>query len=363
MRVWLAPSLYSPNRGGVEEVSGALARKLSAEGFDITVVTNRHPPGLEAFASIDGVDVHRLNFASPARSPAAVKSYVQRSRNIDKELIELPRPDLINVHCVSNQTPPLLRFAKRYRVPIVVSTHGETEMDANHIYQRSRWMRSVYRRAAERAAVLTACSSWTADRAAAFAPQFAGAEILLNGIDANDWRIGPPTPDPIIGAWGRHVPQKGFATLLEAFENVRTKVPDAQLLLGGDGPSCPELRARAGDGVTFLGSLDRAQVKALLNRVRVVAVPSKVEPYGIVALEALAAGRALVYSDVGGLPEATGGAGTGVAPEDIDGWSDALHQALVNPVEFDVGYRRAAELDWSHVIKDWEVLFERVVRA
>lgn len=363
MRIWLAPSLFHPHRGGVEEVSGSLARNLRLQGFDVSIITNRHPRSLNVETIVEGSPVHRLAFPSPTRSLRGIASFAIESRACERRLAALPRPDLINIHCVSSQTPPLLRYARRHQIPLVVSTHGETEMDASRIYQRSRWIRSVFALAAERASILTACSRWTAERAALFAPRFADAEIVYNGIDAHEWRLGASPDAPTIGAWGRHVPQKGFDTLLAAFAQVRSTNPEARLLLGGDGPERAALERMAGDGVTFLGTLDRSGVKLLLAQVKVVAVPSRVEPFGIVALEALASGRALVYSDVGGLPEATGGIGVAVAARSIAGWAAALNNALSAPADVAVGIRRAARLDWPEVLPTWEALYERALRT
>jgi glycogen synthase len=363
LRIWLAPSLFYPHHGGVEEVSASLAHHLRLQGHDVAVITNRYPPELTAEATVDGVPVHRFAFPSPTRSVGGIVSFIRERRNVARALERLERPELIHIHCVSSQTPPVIAYALRHRIPVVLSTHGETEMDASHLYHRSRWARWALRRAARRASILTACSQWTVERTALVAPAFSRAEVVYNGIDGPYWHAGSPPETPVIAAWGRHVPQKGFDTLLKAFAQVRAAQPAAQLLLGGDGPERPALERLAGDGVTFLGRLDRPAVKRLLGHARVVAVPSRVEPFGMVALEALAAGRVLVYSDVGGLTEATGGAGVAVPAEDIEAWAAALSDALTGRSDVDAGLRRAAQLEWSNVIQEWETIYKRATRV
>lgn len=342
-------------------MTAALARHLSGHGYEVLVVTNRHPLELSSEAVVDGINVHRIAFPAPKWSPRGVVSYARQRREVTETLKRLPPPELIHVHCVSSQTPSLLSFARQRHIPVIVSTHGETEMDATAIYQRSRWMRHVLRSATQHACALTACSQWTAERAAAIAPAFAHATVIPNGIDSRQWDVGLPPDAPVIGAWGRHVPQKGFDTLLRAFARLRDNHPSAKLLLGGDGPERPALERLAGDGVAFLGQLDRVGVKLLLSQVKVVAVPSRVEPFGIVAVEALAAGRALVCSNVGGLDEATGGTGVTVPAEDVVAWEAALGAALTAPIDTRAARHRAAQLDWDRVFGSWDALYRQAV--
>lgn len=364
MRVWLAPSAYSPHLGGVEELTAKLAQQLRRRGHEVLVVTNRHPQQLPAAEQIDGVPVRRLPYRTPGRRPDRALQYRLSHTRVLRALHAIGRPpDVIHVICASNQIAPLLGFARSRRSAYVLTTQGETEMDAGRLYQRSPTMRRVLREVAERADALTACSRWTAATAARIAPAFSRAEIIPNGVDPEDWvSTGPPPERSAVCAWGRHVPQKGLDLLIAAFTHVRAQVPDATLEIGGSGPDTETLHALAGPGVSFAGPLDRAGVRDLLARSRVAVIPSRIEPFGIVAVEALAAGRGIVYADRGGLPEATGGLGFAVDPEATHQLAKTIVTALRNPVDEDPLRARGRELAWSHICQQYETTYQHALR-
>lgn len=353
VRLWLCPSAFAPHRGGVEELTLKLAQHLVRRGHDVLVVTNRVPADLPGEEVVEGVHVRRVAHSVPARRPASVLRHVRAARLLQQELDRLPVPDLVHEICLSSQMGGLRRYAARRGVPVVLTTQGETAMDAQGIYQRNPWLRAELRRSSTSAAALTACSAWTRGHAATIAPAFADARVVLNGVDVDDWRAGPLPDAPVFAAWGRHVREKGFDLLLEAFARLRLRLPEAQLLLGGDGPE----RLVAAPGVQQLGALDRAGVREMLGRARVVVVPSRVEPFGIVALEALAAGRGLVHSVHGGLAEAAGGCGRAVDPTDADALVDAMLAELDAPTPPAEGVRRAGELSWDRIASEYETVY------
>ncbi|PWK11290.1 glycosyltransferase family 4 protein [Tumebacillus permanentifrigoris] len=109
----------------------------------------------------------------------------------------------------------------------------------------------------------------------------------------------------VIACIGRMVEEKGIDVLLEAFTILLSRGFDAELVLIGDGPLLSDYQNRAGKiglaRVRFLGEVPNAA--QLLPGVDIVAVPSRQEGLGLVAIEAMLAGRPVVASDVGGLPE------------------------------------------------------------
>lgn len=355
VRIWLCPSAFAPHRGGVEELTLKLAQHLTRRGHDVVVVTNRVPADLPASSVVEGVEVRRVGHSLPTRRPASLVRHARAARSVQQELASLPGPDLVHQICLSSQMGALRSYARRRSLPVVLTTQGETAMDAQGIYQRNPWLRAELRRSARSAAALTACSSWTRNHAATIAPDFAGASVVLNGVDVEDWRAGPLPEAPVFAAWGRHVREKGFDLLLEAFARLRLRLPEAQLLLGGDGPERPRLVGAP--GVQLLGPLDRAGVREMLGRARVVVVPSRVEPFGIVALEALAAGRGLVHSVHGGLAEAAGGCGRAADPRDADALASAMLAELREPTSSADGVQRATALSWDRITSEYEAVY------
>lgn len=363
MRVWLLPSAFAPHAGGVEELTLKLAHRLVSSGIDVRVITNRWPRTLAASELVEGIPVTRLPFTMPRKHPGYLAEHYRDRRRVLAALDGLDGvPDLLHVQCASTQLFYASAYARARRLPLLITTQGETEMDAGRLYQRSAWMRARLRSSAESAAALSACSGWAARRAQDIAPAFARAQVIPNGVDLGDWCMDEPGEAPVIAAWGRLVPQKGFDLLVAAFRLLRTRLPGAELLLGGTGePSAAGLRFPE-PGVTFLGPLDRSGVKELLSRARVVAVPSRIEPFGIVALEALAAGRGLVYSVHGGLQEAAGPCGRAADPFDAPAFARALFDELEQPTPAAAARARAQEVSWDVIADRYQAWYRSVLR-
>ncbi|MEM8819061.1 MAG: glycosyltransferase family 4 protein [Pseudomonadota bacterium] len=140
----------------------------------------------------------------------------------------------------------------------------------------------------------------------------------FGGIDAGVQRYfmtRPPTPvswpegDPTVCYIGRLVPEKGVDVLLTAFATLRSACPNAQLLIAGAGPDDARLkelaqRLKVSDAVHFLGLVPNDRIGEIYAKSHVQAIPSLwPEPFGIVAREAMAAGRAVVATSGGGLEE------------------------------------------------------------
>lgn len=363
LRIWLAPSAFHPSRGGVEELTLQLAREYIGRGHDVTVVVHHHPKDLPTSDVVEGVPVRRVDFDLPGSHPARLLRYPLEVRAAVTTLDALgPRPDLVHVQCASNQVLALSLWSRLRKVPLVLTTQGEVTMDAGRIYQRSAQIRAVLRLGSRRASALTACSRRAGDDAATVAGRFAGCEVVPNGVDPEQWTVTPLPDAPVYAAWGRHVPQKGLDLLIRAFARVREELPDARLLIGGDGPEHERLRALAGPGVELVGPLDRAGVQRLLESARVAVVPSRLEPFGIVAVEAMAAGRGVVWSTNGGLADATGGLGWGADPTDISALDEAMLTAHREPLDPSVARAHAESLTWQRIADRYLELYADVLR-
>ncbi|MEQ1788139.1 MAG: glycosyltransferase, partial [Acidimicrobiales bacterium] len=131
-------------------------------------------------------------------------------------------------------------------------------------------------------------------------------------------------------------PHKDHETLIQAFDALRARHPEAILVLpGGVGASEGDVRRRLardpqglGAAVRRIGRIPEADLAGLLDLAAVVAVPSRYEGFGLPALEAMAAGVPVVAADATSLPEVLGAAGVLAAPGDIAGWRDAIGALL-----------------------------------
>ena len=166
-----------------------------------------------------------------------------------------------------------------------------------------------------------------------------------------------------------YCPDKGVDLALSAFASVSGRFPDARLTLAGDGQDRVKLEKQAvqlgiSDMVEFLGWVDNGEVPSLMNTSTVVLVPSRIEAFGLVALEAALMARPVVASDAGGLPEVVVNGETGLIFEkdDKDGFAKAITFLLENPEEASrMGQRarhRALEtFRWDRYVDAYDALY------
>jgi glycosyltransferase involved in cell wall biosynthesis len=142
-----------------------------------------------------------------------------------------------------------------------------------------------------------------------------------------------PTGDGVLFV-GRLEPRKGVDVLLAAWKTVRERHPGAVLhLVGPDhaGFGAAQLARHGAAGVEVHGRLEAEALDAVRRQCRIQVVPSRFESFGLVVLEAFAAGLAVVAAEAGGLPEAVGEAGELVPPGDAAALARALGDLLADP--------------------------------
>jgi glycogen synthase len=184
--------------------------------------------------------------------------------------------------------------------------------------------------------------------------------VVPNGVDVETFS---PAPEPgsasgLVLFVGRLAPQKGCDTLLRAFAILQRRCPSSRLVVVGDGDQELYLlrlarQLRVADRVEFLGWRDDPDLVELYRRAAVVAVPSRYEPFGLVALEAMACGCPVVACRVGGLQDVVRDDETGylVPPGDYLELARRLAGVLLDDAlraRLAEGAReRAAELTWE----------------
>ncbi len=155
--------------------------------------------------------------------------------------------------------------------------------------------------------------------------------VLANPVDLTRFSAGDTAARDIDVLFvGRLSVEKGVDVLLDA---VPTLPAGTSVVIAGDGPERSALeRHTAAAGVRFVGWVDRDALPALLRRARVLAMPSRSEPQGMVALEAMASGATVVASAVGGLAAAIvdGSSGWLVPPDDPQTLARAIEGALAD---------------------------------
>ncbi|MGR6963726.1 glycosyltransferase family 4 protein [Geodermatophilus sp. URMC 61] len=205
------------------------------------------------------------------------------------------------------------------------------------------------------------------------------AVIIPNGVHVRAFAEGPSLPGrtrgvdgPTIGFLGRYdEPRKGLPVLLEALRSVVRRHPGAQLLIAGRGDPAA-VRELLGEDlaphVSLLGELTEAEKAAFLRSVDVYCAPNLLgESFGIVLIEALAAGAPVVASDLDAFAAVLedGAAGVLVRRGDARDLARALSDLLADPGRrarlSETGRRVAAEYDWSAVARRVLAVYETVV--
>ena len=183
------------------------------------------------------------------------------------------------------------------RAPLVVTAHGQDVANAASnaaIRRATRWL-------CRRAAAVVAVSGYLRGELERAVPEARGkTEVVDCGVDVERFAVAPaPDGPPSYLFVGTLTERKNVVRLAEAFE--RSGDENATLTLVGDGPLRPALSGRR--GVKLVGAVPHDEVRAHMAAARVVCQPSLVEPLGQALLEAMAMGRSVVATNVGGPPE------------------------------------------------------------
>jgi D-inositol-3-phosphate glycosyltransferase len=225
--------------------------------------------------------------------------------------------------------------ASAARAPLVVTAHGTDVANAG----RRPLVRTLTRFVLRRAAAVVAVSGYLAERLPDGARR---VEVIDCGVDTARFRPGPRAAGegPRFLFVGSLIPRKNVGRLLEAFAAVGA----GSLTVVGDGPEGARLRAGAPPGVRFLGRLTPDRVAAELAAADVLVAPSLVEPQGQQVLEAMACGRPVVATRVGGPAELVDAAcGVLVDPADPAAIAEGMRRAAGLPVPCDAAVRVAVE--------------------
>jgi glycogen(starch) synthase len=372
---WEYPPLIE---GGLARHVRKLSEHLVAAGVEVHVLTRglEESPPEELLA---GVTVHRVREPDRPRELGEFVTWVEHM-NADMlaagvELGDRFDFDLVHGHdwlvAVAGD-----HLAKRFRCPLVVTIHA-TEYGRHqgwveahpqsHIHGVERWM-------ANRAEQVIACSSYMREHVAdIYGLDEARVEVIPNGIDPGELtpiddlgelraRFAAPN-ERLVLLVGRLVYEKGFQVALEALPRLVERLGDVRFVVAGSGTHEEELRAQAGElGLdahgTFLGWIGDDVLHSLYRIADLCVVPSIYEPFGLVALEAMASGCPCLVADTGGLREVVPHDDVGLRfrSRDPDSLAAMAERLLC---EADLRDRLVAEAS-EHVLRfDWSDVGER----
>lgn len=385
MRLLFLSWEYPPQSvGGLARHVEDLAKALAPEE-EVHVLTLGQPeiPTDEVSA---GVFIHRIN-PYPLRTPDFLTWVLQLNLGMLERAISLlqeAKPfHLIHAH------DWLVAFVARalksiYRLPLVATIHA-TEYGRNQgLYNEVQsYISSVEWWLTYEAWRVIVCSKYMQkELRQIFQLPPDKITVIPNGVNLSRFQIPAPgasfrnryaaPEEKIVFFVGRLVPEKGAQTLLAAAPLVLAAEPRAKFILAGQGPFEASLRAQAqnlglGAKVYFTGPLDDLTRDQLYLSADVVVVPSYYEPFGIVALEAMAAGTPVVTTTAGGLEEivTSGVNGQKVAPGDASSLANGILYLLKHKKEAGEMAARAKELvakvySWVQVARQTRAIYEEV---
>lgn len=342
--------------GGLGRHVHHLATELVAAGHEV-VVLSRRPTGTDpsTHPSTDDVaegvrvvaaaqDPHEFGFGTDmmAWTLAMGHSMVRSGLSI-RSGGRVWRPDIVHAHdwLVAH---PAIALAEFHDVPLVSTIHA-TEAGRHSGWVSGSISRQVH--AVESWLVrdsdsLITCSASMSDEITdLFGPDLADVRVIRNGIDTAGWpfkkRLPRSGPAELLFV-GRLEYEKGVQDVIAALPRIRRTHPGTTLTVAGEGTQQAWLVEQARKhkvlkAVDFAGHVNHQELLDILHRADAAVLPSHYEPFGIVALEAAAAGAPLVTSNVGGLGEAVLSGQTGIScpPRDVAALAAAVRTVLDDP--------------------------------
>ena len=379
--------------GGLGRHVGALAPALVAAGHEVTVVTRTGPEADGRAAAADEVTADGVRVVRVPEDPPLVPFQdllawtMAFNHALTRGALRLEGPfDVVHAHdWLVAHTAAAMK--EHFGAPLVATIHA-TEAGRHQgwlpaplnqaIHSVEWWLTYEARR------VITCSTAMRWEVTTLFDLPAAGVDVVPNGIDCADWkpsakavataRAAMAADGPVVLFSGRLEYEKGIRTLLQAVPRLRRRHPGLRVVIAGTGTQEQQLKdlakeLRLGRSVTFLGHLAGDDIAAYVAAADVSVVPSLYEPFGLVALEAMAVATPVVAAATGGLREIVTDGVTGLTfpPEDAAGLADAVTRLLRDDLlarrcTSRARERVAADYSWSAVARRTGEVYERAVR-
>ncbi len=386
-----------PLQSGYTFRTRAILKAQEAQGWPVAAVTGpRHGAAPASVESVDGLTFHRTQAdakAGPIGELVGIRAFARRI----EAAVDAFRPDILHAHSPVIDALAGLIVARRRKLPIVYEIRAFWEDAAvgngtgTEGSARYRTTRALETWAVKRAGgVAVICEGLRGDLVA----RGIDADKIIvspNGVDLDLFGTVPPRDDAlaaeldldgrdVVGFIGSFYDYEGLDDLIAAMPALVAARPNARLLMVGGGPMEAALRAQAAaspvaEAIHFVGRVPHTEVERYYGLVDILAYPRKrmrltdlVTP--LKPLEAMAQGRLVAASDVGGHRELIrdGETGTLFAPDDPAAVATALAGMFADRSGWDARRRTARafverERNWSSNILRYEPIYQRLVQA
>lgn len=364
MRILFWSETFWPRVGGVENLAARLLPALRARGHEFMVVTWAHTEYPDKIQYKE-IPVYRFPFFSrgPQGGVYPIMEHIWQVARLKQSFA----PDLVHINSYGRSILFHLMTANAHPAPVLLTLHQALPNEPvgrdtvlGRLLATADWVvavsDSVLAHAAHLAQRIVPCSS-----------------VIHNALEIPAGNPAPISFDrPKLLCLGRLVAEKGFDVALSAFATVVARFPDARLVIVGDGPERKNLTTRAAElrlsnAVEFVGAIPPEEVPQWISEATLVLIPSQVEGFGLVALEAALLGRPVVATRVGGIPEVVAHAQTGllVDKDDSNGLAHAVSFFFENPqAATEMGrnaqMRARALFSWDVHVNAYDELYHRL---
>jgi glycosyltransferase involved in cell wall biosynthesis len=305
-----------------------------------------------------------------------IAAYVQAFVSTTRSVAGCFHPDVI--HAQHLWVAPYA--ALQSKVPYVVTAHGTDLMGFRKDVRYHHYALDAARHAA---AVITISQQVDFDVRDLYKLPAHKLHLIANGFDDSVFypmkmhvdqikkQLGLPAHTKLISFVGKFTDFKGIDILIQAMQQVQSEVADVHLALAGDGELRPQMEALASElkltGIHFLGHQNQTQVAMLYSAADVSIVPSRVEPFGLVAIEAMACGTPVVATDAGGLPDFVNNeVGALVPMENPDALAEAIIAELAQDTKQTKGVYAARyalnTYSWKHSLQQVMTLYQQAIQ-
>ncbi len=322
-------------RGGVESSMVGLIEELKKlEDLQIHVITSTKLVDRDKVVHDKKITIHYL---SSPRLPQLITSITFDQYKIKRKIREI-KPDLINAH----MTAPLYGFpALKTQYPVIVTVHGIVKEEANTwngllgLVKRKLFV-SMENYTLKNSKFIIAVTPYVETKIRERYKE--KSYIIPNGINCDKFEIENNLVDNRLLTVGGIEPRKGLLNLLKAITIIKKENPFVRLHIVGKVRNQQYFNSltkyieqnNLQDQVVFKGSLSNKELKKEYSECAVFVFPSKEESQGMVLLEAMAAGKAVVATNIGGIPYVVENNTTGILLEygDINGLAKTITKLL-----------------------------------
>jgi len=324
---------FWPRRGGIETQSLQFIEHMQKRGHEYQVFAQKDSAELKDREELKGITIKRFSF-----NEVISKKEIKLLHSIQSELQATLRefqPDIIHLNAnVGGSAFVFLLFIKMFDIPIVSTIYAP--------YSYKNKIPPIIEKLAHAVNVMCCISKWVLSEMKTKLPQIKSKlQLIYCGLPAPEDLPSPLSfSPPILLLLGRLSVEKGFATAIEAFSLLKKEGSQAKLVIAGDGPERMKLEKLTNElglnnSVTFKGNLKEEEIYPLFNEATVVIVPSLIESFGLVILEAMQMSRPVIASRVEGIPEVVSEGETGllVPMQNPVAFYEAIQQLLKDPEE------------------------------